>query len=104
MIAKFFQTVKDYRAAVEFCIIAGMHEEAFIMAQTHSEMEFYAELVKEGAAPEKMLEISAFFERTSQYYLAGKYAYVAGDYQRAMRSFVQCRNDEKAIEMAVEMV
>jgi hypothetical protein len=35
LIAKFFQSVKDYKAAIEFCLIADMKDEALWIAKVN---------------------------------------------------------------------
>lgn len=60
LISKFFQTMKDYRSTVEFCLVAGMKDEAFELAQQHNVMEIYAEAVKDEASQEEC-ELKYYF-------------------------------------------
>ena len=61
MITRFFQGIRDYRSVVEFCLLAGMKEDALHYAQVNNQMEVYAELVEadvssdERTCPDRML-------------------------------------------------
>ncbi|KND01208.1 uncharacterized protein SPPG_04298 [Spizellomyces punctatus DAOM BR117] len=105
LVSKFFQSIKDYKSVVEFFLMAGMREEAFELAQQHDVMEHFAELVKDEATPEILINIASYLENKRQYLLAGKYLLQAGDCPRALRMFLQCPpTDEESIDMAIETV
>ncbi|KAJ3077769.1 WD repeat-containing protein 19, partial [Quaeritorhiza haematococci] len=108
----------DYKSVVEFCLMAGMTEEAFEIATQHDEMEHFAELIKDEASTEMLLNISAYFESKRQYVLAGKYLLQCGEYHRALQILLQTpipkngaaadattiANANAAIDMAIETV
>ncbi|KAJ3176549.1 WD repeat-containing protein 19 [Irineochytrium annulatum] len=105
IVSKFFQARKDYHSVVEFCLMAGMTDEAFELAQQHDVMEHFGELVKGEATPEMLVNISSYFENKHQLLQAGKYCLISGDYVKALRLFTRCPVlDGESVELAIEAV
>ncbi|KAJ3181263.1 WD repeat-containing protein 19 [Geranomyces variabilis] len=104
LVAKVFQSMRDYRSVVEFYLMAGMREEAFELAQQRDVMEQFADLVKEDATPDELLNIAAYLENKSQHLLAGQYLLQAGEYPRALRMFLRSASEPGAIDNAIETV
>ncbi|KAJ3110612.1 WD repeat-containing protein 19 [Phlyctochytrium bullatum] len=105
IISKFFQARHEYKSVIEFCLMAGMSDEAFELAQQHDVMEHFAELVKREASPQLLNNISTYFENKRQLLQAGKYTMLAGDYAKALRLFMRCPVlDGESIEKAIEAV
>jgi WD repeat-containing protein 19 len=50
LVMRFFQGMKDYRSVVEFCLLAGMQDEALNYAKVNGQMELYAELIEADAS------------------------------------------------------
>ncbi|KAJ3099152.1 WD repeat-containing protein 19 [Phlyctochytrium planicorne] len=105
IVSKFFQARLDFKSVVEFCLMAGMVDEAFELAQQHEVMEHFAELVKPEASTQLLTNISGYFENRRQLLQAGKYILLAGDYTKALRLFVRCPVlDGESIDLAIEAV
>ncbi|KAI8805835.1 hypothetical protein BJ742DRAFT_819298 [Cladochytrium replicatum] len=112
MVSKFFQMIKDYKSVVEFCLVAGMQDEAFELAQQHDVMEHYAELIKEEATPEMLMNVANFFQNANRPLLAGKYLMQAGNYARALKLFLDIPSSTSsnssssptALDLAIETV
>ncbi|KAJ3011652.1 WD repeat-containing protein 19 [Thoreauomyces humboldtii] len=104
LVAKVFQSLRDYRSVVEFFLIAGMREEAFELAQQQDVMEEFADLVKEDVTPDELINIASHLENKKQYRLAGQYLLQAGDYPRALRMFLQSSGDPGSIDHAIDTV
>ncbi|KAI8820676.1 WD repeat-containing protein 19-like protein [Fimicolochytrium jonesii] len=102
LVAKVFQSMRDYRAVVEFYLMAGMRQEAFELAQQKDVMEHFAEMVKEDASSEELANIATFLENKGNFLLAGKYLLQAAEYPRALRMFLQ--SAPEGIELAIETV
>lgn len=45
MVAKFFQKLNDYSSAIQFLVMSKCNDEAFQLAQSHNQMETYAEII-----------------------------------------------------------
>lgn len=105
LIAKFFQTVQDFKAVVEFCIIADMKDEAFLFAKTYNLVEFYSDLVSGGIDGEELKSTAAYFEQHEQFYQAGKCFMKTGDYNNALRLFLLAPvSQPEALELAIDVV
>ncbi len=42
---RFFQKLNDYGSAIQFLVMSQCNDEAFQLAQTHGQMETYAEII-----------------------------------------------------------
>lgn len=67
IVAKYFQSTRDYRSVIEFCLLAGLGDEALSYAQVifpyhllshvvshkqnNNQMEFYAQQIEKTADP-----------------------------------------------------
>lgn len=45
LVARFFLKVADFSAAIRFLVLSRCNEEAFRLAQTHNQMDLYAEII-----------------------------------------------------------
>ncbi len=115
IIAKFFQTLKDYKSVIEFCLLAGLEDDAFAYARANNYMEHYAQLIEQDAPRETrtpygslvlivVLNIAMFFEQAEKPYFAGRYLMKAGEFPRALQLLLQCRDDVRALDLAIELV
>nr|XP_054756020.1 WD repeat-containing protein 19-like isoform X1 [Lytechinus pictus] len=107
MVAKFFQKLNDYSSAIQFLVMSQCNNDAFQLAQTHNQMEVYADIIGEDASHEDYQSIALYFEGEKNHLLAGKFFLLCEQYQRALKHFLRCpnnRDDSQAIEMAIETV
>ena len=69
--AKYCEKRGYWREAVEFSIMANRKEEAFVMAQSHGEMDTYAEELRECTAEER-IQIAVYYESKGMWDKAAK--------------------------------
>ncbi|XP_064190994.1 WD repeat-containing protein 19 [Anguilla rostrata] len=106
MVARFFLRLSDYGSAIQFLVLSKCNDEAFQLAQQHSQMEVYADIIGSDATMEDYQSIALYFEGEKKHLQAGKFFQKCGQYSRALKHFLKCPNteDNLAIEMAIETV
>ncbi|XP_018591517.1 WD repeat-containing protein 19 [Scleropages formosus] len=106
MVARFFLRLSDYASAIQFLVLSKCNDEAFQLAQQHSQMEVYADIIGSEATVEDYQSIALYFEGEKKHLQAGKFFQKCGQYSRALKHFLKCPNtdDSLAIEMAIETV
>ena len=55
--SRFFQNLNDYSSAIQFLVMSQCNDEAFQLAQTHGQMEIYAEIIGELRHTEDLVEV-----------------------------------------------
>ena len=58
MISRHFLSTGDFKSVVEFCLMAGMVDEAFELAKKHDVVAFYADLLGDEVANDKCMLFS----------------------------------------------
>ncbi|XP_036373153.1 WD repeat-containing protein 19 [Megalops cyprinoides] len=106
MVARFFLRLSDYGSAIQFLVLSKCNDEAFQLAQQHSQMEVYADIIGSDATMEDYQSIALYFEGEKKHLQAGKFFQKCGQYGRALKHFLKCPNtdDNLAIELAIETV
>ncbi|ESO89539.1 hypothetical protein LOTGIDRAFT_218902 [Lottia gigantea] len=105
MVAKFFQKLNDYGSAIQFLVMSKCNDEAFQLAQTHNQMEVYADIIGPDATIEDYQSIAVHFDNENNHFLAGKFYLLCEQYIKAMKHFFRCSGeDAQAIELAIETV
>lgn len=106
MVAKFFQKLGDFGSAIQFLVLSKCNDEAFQLAQTHNQMEQYAEIIGDDAVADDYASIAMYFENQKQYFLAGKFFLKSAQYAKALKHFLKCPvgEDGESIELAIETV
>ncbi|XP_064636625.1 WD repeat-containing protein 19-like isoform X3 [Lineus longissimus] len=106
MVAKFFLKLSDYSSAIQFLVMSKCNDEAFQLAQSHNQMETYAEIIGPDATPDDYRSIALHFENERNHFMAGKFFLLCSQYAKALNHFLRCKNREEhqAIEMAIETV
>jgi WD repeat-containing protein 19 len=91
MLADYCEKRGAKKEAIEFLVMAGKREEAFIMAQSHDEMLKYAEVVSniDDRNHEEHLRIAQYFE--------GK-----NNWGYAARHYDKCENSSKALKLYIQ--
>lgn len=81
---RFYQQIGDYEQALQFLIICGCISDALALAQRHNKLRQYGELLdkSENAQPSDYLAVAQYFENEKYTLLAGKYYFLAKEYQR----------------------
>jgi WD repeat-containing protein 19 len=104
MIAAYCETSGAKREAIEFLVLAGRRDEAFIIAQSHQEMDEYAAIILkvDEKNVEEHLKIAQYYEGKSQWGKAARHYYRADNYQKALKLFIS--EGESVIPDMIEMV
>lgn len=110
MLARFYQQIGDYDQALQFLILCGCISDAFALAQRHNKLRQYSELLdtSENAQPADYLAVAQHFENEKYTLLAGKYYFMAKEYQKALKFLLKAStfsNDEtSALSLAIDCV
>ena len=104
MIANYCETQGAKREAIEFLVLAGKREEAFIIAQSHQEMDEYAAIILriDDKNVEEHLKIAQFYEGKAQWGKAAQHYEKSEDYQKALKLYIS--EGEGRIPAMIEMV
>ncbi|KAH3756601.1 WD repeat membrane protein [Pelomyxa schiedti] len=100
--AEFCKDHDDFRSAIEFLYRAHLDDEAFTMAQQHSHVDVYADVIGESGTTEQYTKIAAFFEAHGDFQAAGNFYALCGQYPKALDLFIRCGSS--AILSAIRMV
>ena len=104
LLAKHCETLGARKEAIEFRIMAGQREEAFVMAQSHDEMDKFAEIIAkvDDKNLEEHLRIAQYFEGKNQWGKAAVHYEKCDNYSKAMKFYIQA--GEEFIHPAIKMV
>lgn len=102
LVAKFCVAAGNYKAAIEFFLIARRNDEAFELAKKFDLVAVYAELLKETGDKDQMKRIAEWFEAQSRPGDAGVFYAKCGQHHRALKLFLLC--GEKFLNEAIEVV
>lgn len=84
LVARYFQKMNDYNSAIKFLILSNCHDEAFQLANQHSKMELYGDILVEtldgNSRREDFRSLAIHFESQKNSLLAGKYYFYAKEY------------------------
>lgn len=72
LVASYCLEVQNYRGAIEFYLMAKKSDEAFKLAQSHGQVDTYAELLGENIAGEDALKVANHYEKAQDFGKAGK--------------------------------
>ena len=91
MMADYLERKGTRNEAIEFLVMAGKREEAFVLAQSYDLMEAYAEILLkvDEKIPEEHMRIAQFFEGRSKYGMAARHYEHANQARRALDLFLQ---------------
>ena len=116
MCAEYSQSVNDFKAAIEFFLLANLKENAFNLAILHDEtndtVSVFEELINYfSTSSTNMLEdlsndyvkLAKYYESKNEFLRAAEYYTTCGQYHRAMKLYLKC-NSEESIERAIEVV
>lgn len=102
IVAEFCSEGNDYRGAIEFLLLGGKSDESFRLAQTHSLVDVYSDLLGESIGSEEALQVALYYEKQQNLGKAGKFYSLCSQYGRALKLFIQCADRE--IEAAIDVV
>ncbi|XP_058805723.1 WD repeat-containing protein 19 [Phymastichus coffea] len=113
MVARFFQKMNDYNSAIKFLILSNCHDEAFQLANQHSKMELYGEILantlNDGSVrKEDFRSLAIHFESQKNSLLAGKYYFYAKEFHKALKHLLKAAqiltDDDEALSLAIDTV
>lgn len=113
MVAKYFQKMNDYNSAIKFLILSNCHDEAFQLANQHSKMGLYGEILvntieDSSVRKEDFKSLALHFESQKNSLLAGKYYFHAKEYHKALRHLLKAAqlaaDDDEALTLAIDTV
>lgn len=104
MIANHCETQGAKKEAIEFLVLAGKREEAFIIAQSHQEMDEYATIILkvDEKNVDEHLKIAQFYEGKSQWGKAAKHYEKSENHNKALKLYIS--EGESKIPDMIEMV
>lgn len=101
MVASYCERRGAKAEAIEFLIMAGKKEEAFALAQTHAEMDAYAEHMKAFSLEER-LKVAYYYEGKMQWEKAAFHYDKAQNPQKALKLYEQA--GEEFIQDMIDLV
>ncbi|XP_001606822.2 WD repeat-containing protein 19 isoform X1 [Nasonia vitripennis] len=113
MVARFFQKMNDYNSAIKFLILSNCHDEAFQLANQHSKMELYGEILAHtmedgNVRKEDFKSLAIYFESQKNSLLAGKYYFYAREFHKALKLLLKAAqitaDDDEALSLAIDTV
>lgn len=110
MLARFYQQIGDYDQALQFLILCGCISDAFALAQRHNKLRLYSELLdtSENAQSADYLAVAQYFENEKYTLLAGKYYFMAKEYQKALKFLLKAstfsNEENSAMSLAIDCV
>lgn len=104
MIANYCETSGAKKEAIEFLVLAGRRDEAFIIAQSHQEMDEYAAIILrvDDKNIDEHLKIAQFYEGKSQWGNAARHYEKSGNFPKALKLFIS--EGESSIPDMIDMV
>lgn len=79
------------QAAVEFLLIAKQHQQAFEVAQAHSQMEAYVRFAGDDASSDDLLAVASHYE-------------TRGDVEAAARLYAKCGQPDVALRLYMQVL
>lgn len=102
LVADYCNEQADHRGAIEFLLMANKSDDAFKLAQANNIMDVYCLFLGSNVSSEDALKVAHYYEKNQDFGRAGKFYSLCGQYQRALRLFLQCGDRE--IDAAIEVV
>jgi len=94
---------QDFAGAVEFLLLAGQMDQAFDIAQGHSEMDTFARIVQSQARPVDYKRIAEYYEGRGEYDKAGDMWAASEEDAKAVQLYLKVGKHE-AIDKAIKTV
>lgn len=102
VIADYCIEIQDFRAAIEFLLIANKTHEAFKLSQEKALMESFTTMLGEQISNDDALKVAHYYEKLQDFGNAGKFYSYCGQYSRALKLFIQC--GDRRIDDAIAVV
>jgi len=104
MIANYCELKGSKKEAIEFLVLGGRRENAFVIAQSHQEMDEYAKIILsiDDRNIEEHLRIAQYYEGKSMWGGAGKHYEKSEQLNKALKLYIQ--EGESRITDMIDMV
>lgn len=104
MLAEHCVKTNNHKEAIEFFLMAGKKEEAFMMAQSHDEMDTYRDVITkiDDKNIDEHLRIAQYYEGKNQWGKAAFHYAKCDNYNKALKLYMQA--GESYIPEAIKMV
>lgn len=104
MIAHYCETKGAKKEAIEFLVKGGKRENAFVIAQSHQEMDEYARIILsiDDRSVDEHMKIAQYYEGKNQWGRAAKHYERSEQYSKALKLYIQ--EGESVIPDMIEMV
>ena len=102
MVAQYCQKGDDFRGAIEFLLMASRSEEAFALAKSHVCMDLYTSVLGDKISADDAREVAHYYETQNELGKAGQFYSLCGQYNRALKLFLQC--GDRQVDQAIEVV
>jgi len=90
MIAHYCETKGSKSQAIEFLVRGGKRDNAFVIAQSHQEMDEYARIIlqMDDRNTDEHLKIAAFYEGRNQHGRAAKHYERSEQFSKALKLYI----------------
>eukprot|EP00357_Protocruzia_adherens_P031508 CAMPEP_0115034576 /NCGR_PEP_ID=MMETSP0216-20121206/40747_1 /TAXON_ID=223996 /ORGANISM="Protocruzia adherens, Strain Boccale" /LENGTH=1399 /DNA_ID=CAMNT_0002413515 /DNA_START=36 /DNA_END=4235 /DNA_ORIENTATION=- len=104
LLANYSKNKSAFKEAIEFYIMAGKTEEAFLLAQSNDEMETYSHFIieRDDKNLEEHLKIAQFYEGKDEWGKSAKHYDKHGNFNKALKLYMKA--GDQYIENAIDMV
>ncbi|KAG1674427.1 hypothetical protein FOA52_012954 [Chlamydomonas sp. UWO 241] len=103
LLARFCLSSQDFAGAVEFLLLAGQMDQAFDIAQGHSEMDTFARIVQSTAKAVDYKRIAEYYESRGEYEKAGDMWAASEEDAKAVQLYLKVGNNV-AVDKAIKVV
>ena len=93
------QKLNDYGSAIKFLVMSKCNDEAFQMAQSHGQMELYADIIGADATHDDYQSIALHFENNKRHFLAGKFFLLCKQVRRGSMKLQQISRDHQILSV-----
>lgn len=108
LVARFFINLPgggDPSSAIQFLVMSGAMEDAFQLAQKHSQMEVYASVIGSKGSIAQFRSIATYYENNGNMLEAGRFFFLAEQYPRSLGLLLKSSDPENQhIDLAIEVV
>lgn len=104
MISQYCETRGFKKEAIEFLVLGGKGEEAFVIAQSHEEMDEYAKIILKTDEKniDEHIRIAQYYEGKSKFGRAAKHYEKSEQFSKSLKLYMS--EGEKMIPEMIEMV
>lgn len=104
-LAKLYVISRSFEKAIDFYVIAGMHNEAFELAKSQNIVHYFGNLVRKEIPKSFLEDISLYFKKKGEVRDSAEYLMYAGDYTQALQLIMSAPViDAASIDLALAII